>query len=95
VAAWTRRPCSPGANHTRRIAAFTVFVPRIAGNEEPFARAVVDRFRDQVDYHVFEPPDDDLLEPRREFVAMMGEPFHSPTCTRRTDLAPDDDAATG
>jgi asparagine synthase (glutamine-hydrolysing) len=66
------------ANHARKIAAFTVSFPDARENEEPFARAVVDRYRDQVDYHVFEPPDDDLLNAADEFVDLIGEPFHSP-----------------
>jgi asparagine synthase (glutamine-hydrolysing) len=66
------------ANHAKRVSAFTVKFPDPRHNEEPYARAVVRRFRDQVDYHVFEPPDDHLLDAADEFVESIGEPFHSP-----------------
>jgi asparagine synthase (glutamine-hydrolysing) len=72
------------ANHAPRIAAFTVSFPDAAFDEEPFARAVAERFGDRVDYHVFEPPDDDFLDSADGFVDLMGEPFHRPTCSRRT-----------
>jgi asparagine synthetase B (glutamine-hydrolysing) len=43
-------------NHARRILAFTVSFRDPREDEEPFARAAADRYRGQVDYHVFEPP---------------------------------------
>ncbi len=66
------------ANHAPRISAFTVSFPDPRYDEEPFARAVADRYRAQVDYHVFEPPDDDFLNAADDFVELIGEPFHSP-----------------
>jgi asparagine synthase (glutamine-hydrolysing) len=66
------------ANHAKRFSAFTVKFADPQHDEEPYARAVANRFRDQVDYHVFEPPDDDLLEHADAFVGRIGEPFHSP-----------------
>ena len=66
------------ANHAKRVSAFTVKFPDPRHDEEPFARAVAHRYRDQVDYHVFEPPDDHLLDAADDFVDLIGEPFHSP-----------------
>ncbi len=66
------------AQQSKRVAAFTVSFSGTEVDEEPYARAVVDRYKDNVDYHIFEPPDDDLLNNLNSFIALMGEPFHSP-----------------
>lgn len=58
--------------------AFTVKFAGQDVDEEPFARAVAERYATTVDYHVFEPPDDDFINNANDFVRLMGEPFHSP-----------------
>lgn len=65
-------------NNASRIHAYTVSFPGTDVDEEPYAREVVQRYQDKVDYTVFTVPDDDLLEHADDFVYLMGEPFHSP-----------------
>ena len=60
------------------IEAYTVKFDEAANDEEPFARLVAERYRDQVDYNVVEPPAHDLLDNMDEFVSLMEMPFHSP-----------------
>lgn len=66
------------AQHTDRISAYTVTFPQPEANEEPFARAVAEKYRRGVDYHVLSPPAEDHLTRLLSFVELMGEPFHSP-----------------
>jgi asparagine synthase (glutamine-hydrolysing) len=65
-------------NNAPSIHAYTVSFPGTDVDEEPYARQVVQRYRDKLDYTVFTLPDDDLLEHADAFVYLMGEPFHSP-----------------
>ncbi len=60
------------------VAAYTVTFPGAEVDEEPFARAVAERCGESVEYHVLDPPADDLLRRADEYVHLMGEPFHSP-----------------
>ena len=66
------------AQQTDGIDAYTVSFPQPEANEEPFARAVAERFGSAVRYHVLSPPAADHLERLETFVGLMGEPFHSP-----------------
>lgn len=66
------------AANSPRVSAFTVSFPGTEYDEEPYARAVVQRYFEKIDYTVVEPPDDEFLTYADEFVALMGEPFHSP-----------------
>lgn len=56
------------------ITTFTIEVPE--QNEEPFARAILDRY--PVDYQVLRAPETNLFEEFESFVEGMEEPFHSP-----------------
>jgi asparagine synthase (glutamine-hydrolysing) len=47
-------------------------------NEEPFARAVAQRYPGQIDYRVIRPSKDDFWRESNEFVWLQEEPFHSP-----------------
>jgi asparagine synthase (glutamine-hydrolysing) len=58
---------------------YTVAFPGTSSNEEPFANAVVQRFGKQVKYNVFYPQDEDFFEQADTYVALLDEPFHSPT----------------
>lgn len=66
------------AQEADQVTAFTVRFPGSSVDEEPFARMVAERYKSNVDYVVFEPPDSDLLDAIDSFVGLMGEPFHSP-----------------
>lgn len=66
------------AGQSDRLDAYTVSFPQPEANEEPFARAVAERHRETVDYHVLSPPTEDHMTRLVDFVRLMGEPFHSP-----------------
>jgi asparagine synthase (glutamine-hydrolysing) len=56
------------------IVTYTIEVPE--ENEEPFARAIRDRY--DVDYRVLRDPERDFMARASWFAAEMAEPFHSP-----------------
>jgi asparagine synthase (glutamine-hydrolysing) len=56
------------------IVTYTIEVPE--ENEEPFARAIRDRY--DVDYRVLRDPEHDFMARASWFAAEMAEPFHSP-----------------
>lgn len=62
----------------KTIDAYTVRVGEEKNNEEPYARLVAEMYRDQVEYHVVEPPSDGMLNSIDQYVALMEMPFHSP-----------------
>ncbi|HUF21869.1 MAG TPA: asparagine synthase (glutamine-hydrolyzing) [Burkholderiales bacterium] len=47
-------------------------------NEEPYARAVAERFGPKIDYRVIRPRDDDFWRDADQFIWIEEEPFHSP-----------------
>jgi asparagine synthase (glutamine-hydrolysing) len=47
-------------------------------NEEPFARAVADRFAGKIDYRVIRPSAEDFWRDADQFVWLEEEPFHAP-----------------
>jgi len=51
-------------------------------NEEPFARAVAQRYPGQIDYRVIRPTKQDFWRESNEFVWLQEEPFHSPICNQ-------------
>lgn len=66
------------ASAGQRLRAFTVSFPGTDADEEPFARAVWERWRDTVDYEVLTPADADFFDRADGYVGHMDEPFHSP-----------------
>ncbi|NJK40813.1 MAG: asparagine synthase (glutamine-hydrolyzing) [Acaryochloridaceae cyanobacterium SU_2_1] len=58
---------------------YTVAFPGTKSNEEPFANAVIQRFGKQINYQVLYPQDEDFFEQADIYVALIDEPFHSPT----------------
>jgi asparagine synthase (glutamine-hydrolysing) len=56
------------------IVTYTIEVPE--QNEEPFARAIRERY--DVDYRVLRDPEHDFMSHASRFAARMAEPFHSP-----------------
>ena len=63
---------------TDRIAAYTVKFGEGEHNEEPYARQVVERYRERIDYHVLTPAQEDFWTSADEFFRVEEEPFHSP-----------------
>ncbi len=61
-----------------RLHAYTVSFPGTSSDEEPYARAVAERYPRQVEYTVLEPPREDFWEQADEYVGHMAEPFHAP-----------------
>lgn len=47
-------------------------------DEEPFARAVAETYKDRITYTVLHPPQDDLFERADGYFRLLDEPFHSP-----------------
>ena len=66
------------ASRGHKLHAFNVSFPGTASDEEPFARAVAERYPGLVDYTVLQPPADGFWEESDEYVARMAEPFHAP-----------------
>lgn len=62
----------------KKLQVFSVSYPDSTYDELPFARRVIDRYADSINYTVLTPTDDDLLGELDEFVDMMHEPFHDP-----------------
>jgi asparagine synthase (glutamine-hydrolysing) len=59
-----------------RVTTYTVRFPEPEWNEEPFARAVAERFG--VDYRVLESPSDDFWSRILAFTRLEEEPYHAP-----------------
>ncbi len=66
------------ANCAKRFSTYTTRFQDETSNEEPFARAVAERYPDKIDYNVIDPGDDDFWTDADRFVALEEEPFHSP-----------------
>jgi len=66
------------AGDGRSVCAYTVSFPGTEVDEEPFARAVRDRYERRIDYRVLTPALGDFFDGAHDYVAQMDEPFHSP-----------------
>lgn len=66
------------AEQGRPLRAFTVTFPGTEADELAYARAVHERWSDVVELEVLEPALADFFDVADDFVALMGEPFHSP-----------------
>ncbi len=56
----------------------TIEFPQAHSNEEPYARLVANRYSDQIDYRVIQPPVDEFWNEADTFVWLQEEPFHAP-----------------
>ncbi len=77
--------CAMAAAKGHPLTAYNVTFPGTDADEEPFARLVADRYPDQIDYKVLECSSADFLDHCDEYVASMGEPFHSPNMRSNQD----------
>jgi asparagine synthase (glutamine-hydrolysing) len=66
------------ASAGRHIRAYTVSFPNSPFDEEPYARQVALRYREQIDYTVLHPVTEDFWAKADEYVARIAEPFHAP-----------------
>ena len=62
----------------KKFMACTVEFPQAHSNEEPFARAVADRYPDLIDYRIVKLPHEHFWQSANEFIWLQEEPFHSP-----------------
>ena len=62
----------------RKFTTCTIEFDEAHSNEEPFARAVAQRYPDQIDYRVSKPPRAHFWQEANDFVWLQEEPFHSP-----------------
>lgn len=65
-----------GLRHS--LTAFSVAFADEEANEEPYARAVAERFRDKIDHRISRPGPDDFWQDANDFVWLEEEPFHAP-----------------
>ena len=71
-------PRSPRGPEQTQFDVLTIAFSEPEANEEHYARAVAHHYKDQVEYTVIEPPDEDLIVHADSYIHLMGEPFHSP-----------------
>lgn len=62
----------------RKIRTYTIKFDEAHSNEEPFARAVAQRYPALIDYTVISPPRDEFWKDASRFVWEQEEPFHAP-----------------
>jgi asparagine synthase (glutamine-hydrolysing) len=62
----------------RKINTYTIKFDEAHSDEEPFARAVAQQYRDKIDYTVIRPPQDEFWKAADRFVWEQEEPFHAP-----------------
>lgn len=62
----------------RKFKTYTIEFPEEHANEEPFARAVAQRYPNQIDYTVIKPPKEEFWLGANDFVWQQEEPFHAP-----------------
>jgi asparagine synthase (glutamine-hydrolysing) len=60
------------------LTAYSVEFPDPKYNEEPYARAVAERFGSNIDYRVLRPRNEDFWRDADQFIWFEEEPFHSP-----------------
>lgn len=61
-----------------KIHTYTIKFDEAHSDEEPYARAVAQRYPDLIDYTVIRPPQDEFWEAANRFVWEQEEPFHAP-----------------
>lgn len=61
-----------------KLTSYTVEFEEAHSNEEPFARAVAQRYPQNIDYRVIKQPKDHFWEEADRFVWLQEEPFHAP-----------------
>jgi asparagine synthase (glutamine-hydrolysing) len=62
----------------RKFTTYTIEFPEDHSNEEPYARAVANRYPDNIDYQVIKQPSDHFWQEADQFVWLQEEPFHAP-----------------
>lgn len=62
----------------RKFTTYTIEFPEDHSNEEPYARAVANRYPDNIDYRVIKQPSDHFWQEADQFVWLQEEPFHAP-----------------
>ena len=62
----------------RKIRTYTIKFNEAHSDEEPYARAVAQRYPDLIDYTVIRPPQDEFWQAANRFVWEQEEPFHAP-----------------
>ena len=62
----------------QKLTAYTIQFSEADSNEEPFARAVADRYPDKINYQVIKPGATDFWLEANAFIWLEEEPFHSP-----------------
>lgn len=61
-----------------KIHTYTIKFDEAHSDEEPYARAVAQRYPDLIDYTVIRPPQDEFWKAANRFVWEQEEPFHAP-----------------
>lgn len=61
-----------------RLTTYTIKFSEEHANEEPYARAVAERYPGQIDYRVIQQPQEHFWSEANEFVWLQEEPFHAP-----------------
>lgn len=77
---------SYAARSGQRMHVFNVSFPGTAADEEMFARKVVERYPEHVDYQVLTPPEEDFFERADAYFWLLEEPFHSPNLLTNQSL---------
>lgn len=62
----------------RSFKTYTIEFTEKHSNEEPFARAVAQRYPNQIDYKVIKPPKEEFWQGANDFIWLQEEPFHAP-----------------
>lgn len=62
----------------REFTTCTIEFKEAHSNEEPYARAVAQRYQKQIDYRVSKPPETHFWQEANDFVWLQEEPFHAP-----------------
>ena len=69
-----------------RLSSTTVEYPDHPQNEEPFARAVAERWPEMVDYNVVRVAETGFLDVADDYLPLMAEPVHSPVLLFNKDI---------
>jgi asparagine synthase (glutamine-hydrolysing) len=62
----------------RNFKTYTIEFEEAHSNEEPYARALANRYRTNIDYRVIKPPREEFWLEANDFVWLQEEPFHAP-----------------
>jgi asparagine synthase (glutamine-hydrolysing) len=66
------------AHVDHKVSTYTIKFDEKHADEEPYARALFERYRDKIDYHVIKPGKEDFWAGADTFFQVEEEPFHSP-----------------